>query len=48
MLKRKTLLILMQTVDFGACQKREPASRIGDFGHFFNGFAKSPHVLRSP
>ena len=24
---------------FGACQKLEPAGRIGDFGHFLNGFA---------
>ena len=32
MLKRITLLIF--TIDFGACQKWEPASRIGDFGNF--------------
>ena len=24
---------------FGACQKLEPAGRIGDFGNFLNGFA---------
>ena len=47
MLKRITRLILIQTVDFGACQKWEPASRISDFGNFFNGFAKSPRVFRS-
>ena len=28
-------------------QKWEPASRWGDFGIFFKGFAKSPRVLRS-
>ena len=32
---------------FGACQKWEPAGRIGDFGNFLNGFAKSPSVLRT-
>ena len=32
---------------FGACQKWEPAGRIGDFGNFLNGFAKSPRVLRT-
>ena len=26
---------------FGACQKLEPAGRIGDFGHFLNCFAES-------
>ena len=31
---------------FGACQKWELAGRIGDFGNFLNGFAKSPRVLR--
>ena len=30
-----------------ALQKWEPAGRIGDFGQFFNGLAKSPRVLRS-
>ena len=30
-----------------ALQKWEPAGRIGDFGHFFNGLAKSPRELRS-
>ena len=29
-----------------ACQKLEPAGRVGDFGNFLNGFAKSPRVLR--
>ena len=47
MLKCITLLILILTVDFGACKKWEPTSRIFDFGCFFNGFAKSPRVLRS-
>ena len=28
-------------------QKWEPAGRIGDFGNYFNGLAKSPGVLRS-
>ena len=46
-MKRITLLILIYTVDFGAYQKREPASRRDDFGNFVNGFAKSPRVLRS-
>ena len=32
---------------FSACQNWEPANRIGDFGNFFNGFGKSPRVLRS-
>ena len=32
---------------YGACQKWEPAGRIGDFGNFLNGFAKSPRVLRT-
>ena len=32
---------------FGACQKWQPAGRIGDFGNFLNGFAKSPRVLRT-
>ena len=30
---------------FGARQTWEPAGRIGDFGHFFNGFAKSPRLI---
>ena len=30
-----------------ALQKCEPAGRIGDFGNFINGLAKSPRVLRS-
>ena len=30
---------------FGACQKLEPAGRIGDFGNFLNGFAKSPRLI---
>ena len=43
-----TLLMLIQTLDPQlALQKWEPAGRIGDFGNFFNGFAKSPRVLRS-
>ena len=32
---------------FSACQKWDPAGRIGDFGNFLNGFAKSPRVLRT-
>ena len=31
---------------FGACQKLEPAGRIGDFGNFFNCFTKGPRVLQ--
>ena len=30
---------------FGACQKWEPAGRIGDSGNFLNGFAKSPLLV---
>ena len=30
---------------FGACQKWEPAGRIGDFGNFLNGFAKSQRLI---
>ena len=30
-----------------ALQKWEPDGRIGDFGNFFNGFSKSPPVVRS-
>ena len=42
MLKRITLLILIQTLDFGACQKWEPARCMGDFDFwFFNGFANA-------
>ena len=47
-----TLLMFIQTIDhnshckFGACQKLwEPAGRIGDFGNFLNGFAKSPRLI---
>ena len=45
-----TLLMFIQTLSshckFGASQKWEPAGPIGDFGNF-NGFIKSPRVLRS-
>ena len=43
-----TLLMFIQTLyhsshcKFGACQKWEPAGRVGDFGNFLNGFVKSP------
>ena len=30
---------------FGACQKWEPAGRMGDFGNFLNGFAKRPRLI---
>ena len=46
-----TLLMFIQTLEhsshckFGACQKWEPAGRIGDFGNFSNGFAKSPRLI---
>ena len=43
MLKRNSFNVHWK---FGACQKWEPAGRIGDFGKFLNGFAKSPRVLR--
>ena len=42
MLKRITVLILILTVDFGACQKREPARRIGDFHGFANACFDRP------
>ena len=45
-----TLLMFIQTLSshckFGASQKWEPAGPTGNFGNF-NGFAKSPRVLRS-
>ena len=31
--------------NFGARQKWEPAGRKGDFGIFFNAFAKSPRLI---
>ena len=43
-----TLLMFIQTLDQLAlqfCQKWEPAGRIGDFGNFFNGFAKCPWLI---
>ena len=45
-----TLLMFIQTSNsshckFGACQKWEPAGRIGDFGNFLNGFAKSQRLI---
>ena len=43
MLKRNSFNVHWK---FGACQKREPAGRIGDFGNFLNGLAKSPCMLR--
>ena len=30
---------------FGARQKLKPAGRIGDFGNFLNGLAKSPRSI---
>ena len=45
-----TLLTFIQTLchsshcKFGACQKWEPAGRVGDFGNFLNGFIKSPRL----
>ena len=43
MLKRNSFNVHWK---YGACQKWEPAGRIGDFGNFLNAFAKSPRVLR--
>ena len=46
-----TLLIFIQTLyssshcKFGACQKWEPAGRVGDFGNVLNGFTKSPRLI---
>ena len=42
MLKRNSFNIHWK---FGTYQKWEPANRIGDFGIFFNGFAKSLRLL---
>ena len=39
MLKRNSVKISLQTWHL-------TAGRIGDFGNFLNGFAKSPRVLR--
>ena len=44
MLKRNSFNVHWK---FGACQKWEPTGRIGDFGNFLNGFAKSPRVLHT-
>ena len=38
-LSRGSVTLLKFLRKFGACQKLEPAGRIGDFGHFLNGFA---------
>ena len=43
MLKRNSFKFLCKC---SAYQKLEPAGRMGDFGNFLNGFAKSPRVLR--
>ena len=42
MLKRNSINVHCK---FGARQKWEPAGRIGDFGNFLNGFAKSPRLI---
>ena len=44
MLKRNSFNVHWK---FGACQKWEPTGRLGDFGNFLNGFAKSPRVLHT-
>ena len=44
MLKRNSFNVHCK---FGACQKWELAGRVGDFGNFLNGFAKSPRVRRT-
>ena len=41
MLKRNSVNVHCK---FGARQKWEPAGRLGDFGNFFNGLAKSPRL----
>ena len=38
-LSRWSLTLLKFLRKFGACQKLEPAGRVGDFGNFLNGFA---------
>ena len=42
-----TLLKFIQTFDHtdGSHKKWEPAGRMGDFGIFLNGFAKSPRLI---
>ena len=35
--KRRKLVLQI----LGACRNSEPAGRLGGYGHFFNGFAKS-------
>ena len=35
----------MFTENLALVKSDEPAGRIGDFGNFLNGFAKSPRVL---
>ena len=48
MIKRNSKIINVHSITqqlslkFGACQKWEPAGRIGDFGNCFNFFVKSP------
>ena len=42
MMKRNSINVHCK---FGACQKWEPAGRIGDFGNFLNGFAKSQRLI---
>ena len=44
--KRETARSLLNTWPHLALQKWKPAGRIGDFGNFFNGLAKSPRMLR--
>ena len=39
--------MFVKTLATAGTVKGELAVRIGDFGNFFNGLAKSPRVLRS-
>ena len=50
MLKRNSINVHSNTrhssyCKFGTCRKWEPAGRIGDFGNFLNGFAKSQRLI---
>ena len=50
MLKRNSINVHSNTLHsphrkFGACQKWEPAGRIGDFAIFLNGLAISPRLI---
>ena len=47
MLERNSVNVHSNTPHSSHCKSEHPACRRGDFGHFFDGLAKSPSVLRS-